>query len=191
MKPDPTKVAAGRFAIDRRTIVARDAASGETLREIVCASDEEIKDAVRRARVAQRDWGARSVQERVRLLRPVLERIVARRDHLARLISQEVGKPRLVALTGEVLATCESIDFLFRNAAKVLAPQPVAHRLLRLTRSTSVREPWGVVGVISPWNYPFYLGASIALSALVAGNSVVAKPSELTPLAGLELETIF
>ncbi len=94
------KVLANPFAIDRKTILARDAASGEVLREIVCASPEEIRDAVRRARVAQRDWGARSVEDRIRLLRPVLDRIVAKRDELARLISIEVGKPRVEALSG-------------------------------------------------------------------------------------------
>jgi acyl-CoA reductase-like NAD-dependent aldehyde dehydrogenase len=187
---DSERAVVSAFAMDRRTLVARDAATGEVLREIVCASHEEVRDAVRRARVAQRDWGARPVQDRVRLLRPVLERIVARRDELARLISLETGKPRLEALTGEVFATCEALDWALRNAPRLLAPESVAHRLLKITRSVHHREPWGAVAVISPWNYPFFLGASIALSALAAGNSVVAKPSEHTPLVGLEIETI-
>jgi succinate-semialdehyde dehydrogenase/glutarate-semialdehyde dehydrogenase len=181
---------ASAFALERRTIVARDAATGEVLREIVCASPEEVRDAVRRARVAQRDWGARSVDDRVRLLAPVLERIVARRDEIARLVSRETGKPRLEALTGEVVTTAESLDFLVRNAATVLRDTKLPHRIFKLASSRTVREPWGVVAVISPWNYPFYLQATIALSALVAGNTVVAKPSEHTPLCGLEIETI-
>src|SRR6478672_11080712 len=98
---EPERAVANVFAIDRKTIVARDAATGEVLREIVCASDEEVRDAVRRARVAQRDWGARPVADRLRLLRPVLEHIVARRDQIARLVSIETGKPRIEALTGE------------------------------------------------------------------------------------------
>lgn len=187
---EPEPLVANAFAIDRKSLVARDAATGEALREIVCASSEEVRDAVRRARVAQRDWGARSVAERVRLLRPVLDRVVARRDEIARLISLETGKPRIEALTGEVFATAESLDYYARNAARILKDEPIAHRLLRITRSSTRREPWGVVAVISPWNYPFYLGASIGLSALVAGNSVIAKPSEHTPLVGLEIETI-
>jgi acyl-CoA reductase-like NAD-dependent aldehyde dehydrogenase len=188
--PEREQVVANVFAIDRRTIVARDAATGEPLREIVCASDEEVRHALQRARVAQRDWGARTVRERVRLLRPVLERIVARRDEIARLISLETGKPRIEALTGEVFATAESLDYYLRNAPRLLESEAIHHRLLRLARSTRHHEPWGAVAVISPWNYPFYLGASIGLSALVAGNSVVAKPSEHTPLVGLEIEMI-
>lgn len=188
--PDPERAVVNVFAIDRKTIVARDAATGEVLREIVCASQEEVRDAVRRARVAQRDWGARPVADRVRLLRPVLERIIARRDEIARLVSLETGKPRLEALTGEVFATCESLDFYLRNAARLLATESIAHRLLKITRASLHHEPWGVVAIVSPWNYPFFLGASVAFSALVAGNSVIAKPSEHTPLVGLEIETI-
>ncbi|MEZ0227327.1 MAG: aldehyde dehydrogenase family protein, partial [Planctomycetota bacterium] len=188
--PDQERTVANAFAIDRKTLVARDASTGEVLREIVCASHEEVRDAVRRARVAQRDWGSRTVADRVRLLRPVLERIVARRDELARLISLETGKPRIEALTGEVFATCESLDYYFRNAPRLLRTETLALRLLKITRAQIHREPWGVVAVVSPWNYPFFLGASIAFSALVAGNSVIAKPSEHTPLVGLEIETI-
>src|SRR4051812_4988167 len=161
---EPERAVASSFAIDRRTIVARDAATGEVLREIVCASHEEVRDTVRRARVAQRDWGARTVADRARLLQPVLERIVARRDELARLISLETGKPRIEALTGEVFATCESLDFHLRNAARLLRTETIAHRLLKITRSSRHREPWGTVAVISPWNYPFFLGASVAVS---------------------------
>src|SRR5262249_33631449 len=58
------------------------------------------------------------------------------------------------------------------------------------SRSSYRHEPWGVVGLITPWNFPFYISASIAFSALVAGNAVVHKPSEHAPLTGLELETL-
>jgi succinate-semialdehyde dehydrogenase/glutarate-semialdehyde dehydrogenase len=176
--------------LERRTIVARDAATGELLRELLCATPEEVRDAVRRARTAQRDWGGRPVADRARALRPVLEKIVARRDELARLISRETGKPRFEALGSEVLPTLDSLDFYLRSAPRLLRDEPLAHRLWKLSRSTLRREPWGVVGLVTPWNYPFYLSASVALSALVAGNAVVHKPSEHAPLVGLELESI-
>lgn len=177
-------------AAGRPVLLAVDPATGEALGEVPIASADQVKDAVRRARAAQHDWGARSVEERCKRLRPLLELMVDRRDALATLISREVGKPRYEALVTEVLPTLDLLDYYLRHAPDVLAPQRVKHRLLMTTRSELHLEPWGVVGVITPWNYPFFLSAAIGLGALFAGNTVVNKPSEYTPLVGLELEKL-
>jgi acyl-CoA reductase-like NAD-dependent aldehyde dehydrogenase len=175
----------------RSTICAVNPATGESLGDVPVATHEQLQDALRRARAAQLDWGSRPVNERVRMLRPVLELLVERRDTIATLISQEVGKPRFEALTTEVFSTLEVFDYYLRNAGALLRPQPLPHRLLKTTRSEIHHEPWGVVGLITPWNYPFFLTTGIALSALFAGNAVVNKPSEFTPLVGLEVERLF
>lgn len=175
-------------AADRRFLRAVDPATGEELGQIPCVTPQQAQDAVRRARAAQADWGARSVRERVRALRPLLEVIVDRRDQLAQLISREVGKPRFEALSAEVLPTLDLLDYYLRHAEGLLAPERLKHRLLFTARSTLHHEPFGVVGLITPWNYPFFLTAGIALGALFAGNAVVNKPSEHTPLVGLEVE---
>lgn len=174
----------------RRALRAVDPATGEELAQVPIVTPDQVRDALRRARSAQQDWGARPAAERARQLRPLLELIIDRRDALAQLISRETGKPRYEALVTEVLPTLDVLDHHLRHAAALLAPRPLPHRLLRTTRSELVREPWGVVGVITPWNYPFFLGASIGLSALFAGNAVLSKPSEVTPLVGLELERL-
>src|SRR5436305_13009195 len=86
----------------------------------------------------------------------------------------------------ELFITADLIDFYARHGEKALRPQRVPAGPLRLTkRSYKVYEPLGVVAVISPWNYPFSLMMSPVVSALFAGNSVVMKPSEVTPLVGM------
>ena len=102
-----------------------------------------------------------------------LDLLVERRDALASLISAETGKPRLEALTTEVMSTLELCDFYLRQSERLLAPRQLPHRLLKTTRSQVVREPWGVVGLITPWNYPFFMSAGIGLSALFAGNAIL------------------
>lgn len=177
-------------AAGARVIRASDPATGEELGVVPCVTPEQVQGAVRRARSAQADWGARPVQERARALRPLLALIVDRRDQLAQLISREVGKPRFEALSAEVIPTLDLLDYYLRHAHEVLAPERLKHRLMVTSRSTLHHEPLGVVGLITPWNYPFFLTAGIALGALFAGNAVVNKPSEFTPLVGLELEKL-
>lgn len=175
---------------ERRTIRAVDPATGEELGQVPCATPEQVHDALRRARSAQSDWGARPVAERARALRPLLDVILDRRDALAQLISREVGKPRFEALSAEVLPTLDLLDYYLRHAHELLAPERISHRLMITARSTLHHEPFGVVGLITPWNYPFFLTAGIALGALFAGNAVINKPSEYTPLVGLEVERL-
>src|SRR6202042_1645630 len=82
--------------------------------------------------------------------------------------------------------------FLIDHAWGLLRDEPVPHGNLvtKLKRGSLVREPHGVIGIISPWNYPFSIPATETLAALVAGNAVVLKPSELTPLIALELQSL-
>ena len=176
---------------DPSPIRAVDPATGEHLGDVAVVTEAQVRQAVRRARAAQGDWGGRTPRARVAALRPLLEVLVERRDELAALISRETGKPRFEALASEVIPTLDLLDFALRNAEELLAPRPLPHRLLRTTRSERHLEPWGVVGVITPWNYPFLLTAGISIGALVAGNAVVNKPSEYTPLVGIEVERLF
>jgi acyl-CoA reductase-like NAD-dependent aldehyde dehydrogenase len=111
---------------------------------------------------------------------------------IAEAITKEAGKPVAEALTTEVLVVLDAARFLIDNAYRFLADEPVPHGNLatKLKRGRLVREPHGVVGMISPWNYPFSIPATETLAALVAGNAVVLKPSEFTSLVGLELESL-
>jgi len=140
-------------------------------------------DAVRRARAGQPAWRALSVLERVRIIECF--RALAYRDRavIARTVSDETGKPMTESLVADVTMALEGARFLARIADETLAPSRFASGVLAAWRKTITvhRDPYGVVAVVSPWNYPFFLPAMHTMTALVAGNSVILKPSEHTP----------
>jgi succinate-semialdehyde dehydrogenase/glutarate-semialdehyde dehydrogenase len=144
-----------------------------------------VQAAVERARAAQRAWGALPPRERARQMRGVRRVLVRRMDALVETIRAETGKPAVEALAHEVTIVAGLIRSYERRAPRVLRARRVRMGPLMLTRrGTKLYEPFGVVGVISPWNYPFSLPAIPVVSALFAGNAVVLKPSEVTPRCG-------
>jgi succinate-semialdehyde dehydrogenase/glutarate-semialdehyde dehydrogenase len=123
------------------------------------------------------------------VIREFQSKLHARKSEIAAAITREAGKPLAEAITTEVLVVLDAARFLIENAGRLLRDEPVPHGNLatKLKRGLLLREPYGVIGIISPWNYPFSIPATETLAALVAGNAVVLKPSELTPLVALEL----
>jgi len=178
--------------IGMRRVISRNPATGETLREFECASAAEVGGAVERARAAQPAWAELGVRARVEILRRFQCLLHQNKDGIARTITRENGKPQVEALLTEVLVVLDAARFLIENAHALLKPEPVPHgNLVMKTKSAHlIREPYGVIGIISPWNYPFSTPATEGLAALVAGNAVVIKPSEFTPLAALELVSL-
>ena len=178
--------------IGARRVISRNPATGETLCEFECASAAEVGAAVERARAAQPAWASVGVRARVEILRRFQRLLHQKKDDIARTITRENGKPQVEALLTEVLVVLDAARFLIENAYAVLKPEPVPHgNLVMKTKSAHlVREPYGVIWIISPWNYPFSTPATEGLAALVAGNAVVIKPSEFTPLAALELASL-
>jgi acyl-CoA reductase-like NAD-dependent aldehyde dehydrogenase len=175
-----------------RRVVSVNPATGEVLRQIECADAVEVEAAVARARAAQAAWPALGVRRRIAVLRQFQRRLQERKSEIAEAITREAGKPFAEALSTEVLVVLDAARFLIDNAYRLLRDEPVPHANLatKLKRGRLVREPYGVVGIISPWNYPFSIPATETLAALVAGNAVVLKPSELTPLVALELASL-
>ena len=167
-------------------------ATGDVLRELECAGDREVQAAVARARTAQAAWAEIGVQKRIAILREFQRRLHEKKSEIAEAITREAGKPVAEALTTEVLVVLDAARFLIDNAYRLLRDEPVPHGNLatKLKSGRLVREPYGVVGIISPWNYPFSIPATEALAALVAGNAVVLKPSEITSLVALELQSL-
>ena len=159
-------------------------ATEETLAELGEASPEQVDAAVAAAREAARGWAATPALERGEMLHEVAIRLRARTDELARVMTLEGGKP-LIENSDEVGWTAAAFDFyaeIGRNFAGRLIP-PIESSQLAMV----VKEPIGVVGAIVPWNYPLLLLAWKLAPALAAGNTVVCKPSELTPLSTLML----
>jgi len=180
---------ATNLQIGARRVIARNPATGETLRELECAGPAEVVAAVARARAAQAAWADLGVRARIEILRRFQRLLQQNKDQIARSIARENGKPQVEALLTEVLVGLDAARFLIENAYAVLKPEPVPHGNLIMKAKSAhlLREPYGVIGIISPWNYPFSTPATEGLAALVAGNAVVMKPSEFTPLAALEL----
>jgi acyl-CoA reductase-like NAD-dependent aldehyde dehydrogenase len=167
-------------------------ASGEVLGEIECASESEVLAAVQRARVAQPQWAEVGLRRRISILGEFQRKLHGRKSEIAAAITREAGKPLAEALVTEVSVVLDAARFLIDHAWGLLRDQPVPHGNVatKLKRGRLVREPHGVIGIISPWNYPFSIPATETLAALVAGNAVVLKPSELTPVVAMELASL-
>src|SRR5581483_3924610 len=183
---------ATELQIAPRRIVSLNPATGEVLREIDCGGELEIQAAVNRARAAQGAWAETGLRRRMEIIRKFQAGLYARKSEIAAVITREAGKPLAEALVTEVLVVLDAARFLIDNAWNLLRDEPVPHANLvtKLKSGWLVREPHGVIGIISPWNYPFSIPSTETLAALVAGNAVVLKPSELTPLVALELGSL-
>lgn len=167
-------------------------ATGEKVGEVPAFSRAEVDAAVARARAAQPAWGALPPKERARRLRRVQEELLAARAEVALVVTRETGKPLTEALGVDVLAALDSLQWVAKHGPRVLARETV--RLgnpLFLGRVSHLEHaPLGVVGVISPWNYPLAIPAGNVAYALMAGNAVVLKPASYTPLTALKLREV-
>src|SRR5580658_6409965 len=175
-----------------RKVVSVNPATGNTLREFEAATDTEVHAAVVRARAAQPAWNEIGVRRRAAILREFQRLLYQKKSEVATLITCEAGKPLVEGLLTEVLVVLDAARFCVENAFAFLRKRPVPHGNLAMKTKTGriLREPYGVIGIISPWNYPFSIPATESLSALVAGNAVVLKPSELTSLTALQLASL-
>jgi succinate-semialdehyde dehydrogenase/glutarate-semialdehyde dehydrogenase len=180
---------ATQIEIAARSIVSRNPATGEALGTLPCAGDADVDEAVARAVAAQPKWAALDVHERAACLRRFQRLLVQRKAAVARAITLEAGKPYAESLTTEILVVLDAARFSVETAYRLLQPQPVPHGnpVVKAKSGWLVREPYGVIGIIAPWNYPFSTPASETLAALITGNAVVLKPSEMTSLVALQL----
>lgn len=180
----PHAVESGRPAPgpDAPEIEVRDPARGTRIGSVPRQSRDEVQSAVARARAAGPGWSQLAVRARCDLLKAARRRFVAARSEIIDLLARETGKTRFDA-TGEAVAVCLDVRAVCRHAARALAPQVVSRGFPVGKRRLVLRKPHGVVGVIGPWNAPLTLTLGDALYALAAGNTVVVKPSEVTPLA--------
>ena len=160
-------------------------ATGEVLAEVPRAGVEETDAAVARARAAFPSWAALAPGDRAALLRGLADAIEGRHEDLATLEARNAGKP-IADARGEIAMVVETVRYYAgapeRSTGKTI---PVAGGV-----DMTFREPLGVVGLIVPWNFPLVIATWKVAPALAAGNTIVLKPAELTPLTALELEGI-
>ena len=165
-----------------------DPATGKTLVAIAEASQPQIASAVDAAAAAFPSWSATVPKDRAALLLKVADRIEAAAAEYAALESQNCGKPYNAVLNDEIPAIADVFRF-FAGAARTLHGAVAGEYLPGFT-SMIRRDPIGVVASIAPWNYPLMMAAWKLSPALAAGNTVVIKPSEQTPLTALKLATL-
>ena len=158
--------------------------TAETVGEIPACTERDVDVAVERAREAQTRWAERSVDERADVILDYHDRVLDERAALLDLVQLETGKARRHAHE-ELLDVAANCRHYANRAAEYLAPERRSGALPLVTRTETRRHPVGVVGLISPWNYPLNLAISDAIPALLAGNAVVFKPDEHTPYAVL------
>lgn len=179
--------------IDNKVLRSLNPANLEVLGEQSITSEPEILARVASAREAFASWGQLTVGERLIFIERFRRELVERRDALARLITEETGKPLIESHGAELFGPLETCSWLEKNAARLLKRQPVRLNPVFFLgkKSYNVFEPLGVVAVISPWNYAFSIPVSSMLTALAAGNTVILKPSPKTPLIARAIEDLF
>ncbi|WP_129841889.1 succinic semialdehyde dehydrogenase [Streptomyces sp. RFCAC02] len=158
--------------------------TGARLAELPAVTEAETDAVFDRARAAQRTWAARSPRARAAVLLRFHDLLLRRQDEVLDLVQLETGKARLHAHE-EVQAVCQAARHYGRTAPAHLRPRRHPGVVPLLTRVRELRHPKGVIGHISPWNYPLELSAGDALPALAAGNAVVMKPDTETALTAL------
>ncbi|NNF70462.1 MAG: aldehyde dehydrogenase family protein, partial [Acidimicrobiia bacterium] len=165
-------------------ITSHNPRTGEQVGEVVIARPEDVRDAVAAARKAAVEWAALGPEGRKPHLKAFKGAIVANLDHIVEVVQSETGKHNDDVYLGDISPAVSLIDYYIRKGAKLLAPQRRGTWPFPWKKAWVERHPRGVAGVISPWNYPFGIPIEAAITALVAGNTVVVKPSDVTPLSG-------
>src|SRR5205823_3166645 len=160
-------------------------ATGETIAEVPKGTEADVDRAVKAARAAYVEWFETVPKERSEMLLKLAEAVAADGEELANIESANVGKPRALFLSDELPPCVDHLRF-FAGAARLLDGK-AAGEYMRGYTSMIRREPVGVVGSIAPWNYPLMMAIWKVGPALAAGNCVVLKPSEWTPLTALRL----
>lgn len=174
------------------TIAVHNPADDRPIGEISCFSAAEIGAAVERARAAQARWAETPVTDRLKIFRNFQRLLSEQKESVAAVITREAGKPKAEAVATEILVVLDAINFFLNNVPAFLRPEEVPHGspVMKLKHGYLVREPYGVIGIISPWNYPFSIPSAQTIAALVTGNAVVIKPSEFTPFSTLEMQKL-
>ena len=174
-------------------IVSYAPATGEEIGRTPVRTGEEVKAMVARARTAQEAWGALTYRERARHVLRARANLLRDMREVARLVARETGKPEAEAVSMEIVPLLDLMRHFAARTERMLADRRIGLGQYELMGRTSrLRyKPVGVVGIISPWNFPLSIPSGEIVMALMAGNCVVLKPSELTPFVGLRIAELF
>jgi acyl-CoA reductase-like NAD-dependent aldehyde dehydrogenase len=167
--------------------------TGERIGAVAATPPDEVASIVAGVAQVQPFWAQLTLGDRARYLERAAQVLIDEADDIRDLIVREQGKPRNEAFTMEILPTIDALQWIGRAGMDILADEkiPMPQLFLKTKRSAFVYEPLGVIGVISPWNYPWSIPFGEVALALMAGNGVVLKPASLTPLIGERIGKVF
>ena len=174
-----------------REIISLNPSTLEELGRVPIFTFEQVQQALARARAVQPAWAALSFKQRAAFILKAKLLLLERQDELCELMGRETGKPVVESLSSEVLPVANLMDYFARKSAKLLREDQFTLSVFRNKKSRIHYFPLGVVGIISPWNYPFSIPMGEIIMGLMAGNAVLLKPSEYTPLVGLWMGELF
>src|SRR4051794_25449181 len=175
------------------TLESFNPATGERLGAVPVTAPAQVQAVVDDVAAVQPFWAQLRLVDRARYMRRAAQVIIDHLDQLTTLLSSEQGKPRAESYSMELVPTVDSLHWIADHGPKILADEKIRYTqpFFVQKRSFFAYEPLGVVGVISPWNYPWSIPFGEVAMALMAGNGVVLKPAELTPLIGQRIQDVF
>jgi succinate-semialdehyde dehydrogenase/glutarate-semialdehyde dehydrogenase len=168
-------------------------ATGERLGGLPTTTPEDVQAVVDSVAKVQPFWAQLTLADRARYLERAAQVVIDESDEIRDLLVREQGKPRNEAFSMELLPTIDALRWIAGAGQEILADEkiPMPQVFLKTKRSDFTYEPLGVIGVISPWNYPWSIPFGEVALALMAGNGVVLKPASLTPLIGERIREVF
>ena len=168
-------------------------ATGEQLGAVPTTAPARVQSVVDDVADVQPFWAQLQLADRARYMRRAAQVIIDHLDELTTLLTKEQGKPRAESYSMELVPTIDALHWIADQGPRILADEKIRYSqpFFFQKRSHFSYEPLGVVGVISPWNYPWSIPFGEVAMALMAGNGVVLKPAELTPLIGQRIQDVF
>lgn len=177
-------MSAQAFTTDQDHIQVVSPVTGEVVGTVPRQTPADVKAAVERARAAQPAWAATHPRKRASILFRFMDVLLDRQDEIEDLLQRESGKARRDAFA-EVFVAAGSCRYYGFHGPRCLRLRRLKPGIPLISRARLILKPMGVVGIFSPWNYPFLLSIGEAIPALMAGNGVVLKPASLTPLSAI------
>jgi len=174
-------------------IVVANPATGEEIGRVPVNGVDEVQRALASARKAQTSWAKVTFKDRGQLILRVRELVLSQQKEIAQMIFSENGKPPAESLSMEIVPSLDLMHYFAKQTKSLLKPQRIDIGQYGLMGRSSliVYQPLGVIGIISPWNFPWATPMAEVVMALMAGNSVILKPSELTPFTALKILDVF
>jgi acyl-CoA reductase-like NAD-dependent aldehyde dehydrogenase len=178
--------------LNPRILISINPATLEKVGQVKATPIGEISKKVEAARKAYYSWKQVTLKERVKILRRMQQLLLERSEDIAKLITAEMGRPYTESLVIELQASVDLMGYCASQANRLLRDRPLHlhHLLFKRRKSLLDIQPLGVMGIITPWNWPLLIPLGFILPAILSGNAVVFKPSELTPLVGEEIRKI-